>query len=562
MKKKNIFPISLFILVLIGAFLRFYQLGNYPIALFGDEMDIGYHAYSLFKTGQDYLGNFLPIYFQSFGEFRMPLLVYLTSPIVGLFGLSAFSVRFLPAFFGVVNIFLFSLFIWEISKSELKTFLSGLILAILPWHIHFSRAGFDVTLMSTLLLLGFYGLVKSFKKPNFLMLSAVCFGLSTYAYSTATVFLGLMGLIALIIYSKNKFKYQSSTLFKSSIVLAVVLLPFLVSFLKGQSTERFSKINLFKDNKVIEQVITKRAQDNGGGRLFHNKLTAYTSALSQNYLSAFSPEFLFLNGDPNPRHSITGFGVLLMAFAPFLLLGLITLKDNFNLKNKLFLFWLLIAPIPASLTTTGKYHATRLFLMVFPVVYFIVLGIIFTFSKIRSKQIKIGLRFILVAITLFNFAEYWHHYYEHYPKNSWQYFSHGYKEIIQTISKHEKDYDRVVFVTYGPPHVTDLMFWLPLNPTWFHQNYNGQDYQEDIFNNFDGFNIGKYYFGNYDEEVNFLNQLKPTDLVVVKQMSAEVPGDWNWEQDSPENIKVLKTVTEPELNNNYLYLVTAENEKE
>jgi len=48
----------LLLILFLATFLRFWQLDVVPPELFGDELDIGYHAYSLLKTGKDYYGQF------------------------------------------------------------------------------------------------------------------------------------------------------------------------------------------------------------------------------------------------------------------------------------------------------------------------------------------------------------------------------------------------------------------------------------------------------------------------------------------------------------------------
>lgn len=52
-------------ILLLGTFLRFYQLGEIPLGLNQDETAIGYNAYSILQTGRDEYGVFMPLYFKS-----------------------------------------------------------------------------------------------------------------------------------------------------------------------------------------------------------------------------------------------------------------------------------------------------------------------------------------------------------------------------------------------------------------------------------------------------------------------------------------------------------------
>ena len=146
-------------MILLFAFgLRICRLNQ--LELFGDELDVGYHAYSLWTTGRDYLGQKMPFYIHSFSEWRAPLLMYLTAPFVGVLGLNHWGVRLPPLILGIFNILLFYLLVKDLTKDENVGLITALILAITPWHIHYSRAAFEVTLLLFLILLGTLAFLK------------------------------------------------------------------------------------------------------------------------------------------------------------------------------------------------------------------------------------------------------------------------------------------------------------------------------------------------------------------------------------------------------------------
>ena len=100
----NIKKYFIIVLILIFAFIiRLNNLSTTPVALFGDETDIGYQAYSILKTGKRLFRQFFPIYFQSFLNI-MPLQVYLTVPFT-IFGLNEYTVRLPSLIMGILNIF-------------------------------------------------------------------------------------------------------------------------------------------------------------------------------------------------------------------------------------------------------------------------------------------------------------------------------------------------------------------------------------------------------------------------------------------------------------------------
>ncbi|MCL4360317.1 hypothetical protein M1555_03640 [Patescibacteria group bacterium] len=57
-------------IILAGLAVRFFNLAGMPVGLHGDEVSIGYNAYSLLKTGRDQNGNFLPLAIDQFGDWR------------------------------------------------------------------------------------------------------------------------------------------------------------------------------------------------------------------------------------------------------------------------------------------------------------------------------------------------------------------------------------------------------------------------------------------------------------------------------------------------------------
>src|SRR5579864_3396492 len=101
---------SLFFLlgiVLLAAFLRFFQLGVNPPSLTWDEVAWGYNAYSLGIDGRDEFGKFLPYqYLESFGDFKPPVYAYLDSIPIKVFGLNEFATRFPSAFLGTLTVLL------------------------------------------------------------------------------------------------------------------------------------------------------------------------------------------------------------------------------------------------------------------------------------------------------------------------------------------------------------------------------------------------------------------------------------------------------------------------
>ena len=103
--------LTLTIIVLLAAILRFYQLGSNPPSLDWDETSLAYNAYSIIRTGADEYGNAFPLLsIRSFNDSKPPMYVYSLVPSLLLFGKTDFAVRFPSALAGTLTV-LFTYFL-------------------------------------------------------------------------------------------------------------------------------------------------------------------------------------------------------------------------------------------------------------------------------------------------------------------------------------------------------------------------------------------------------------------------------------------------------------------
>jgi len=181
MKIKFLIPI-----LILAAALRLWGLATNPPHLAPDEAALGYNAYSILKTGKDEYGKVLPIIFKSFGDFKPGLYVYLTIPFVAAFGLNEFAVRLPSALAGVAAVWLLYSVLGLLfpGRRGLST-TAAFLLAINPWHIHFSRGAWEANVSLTLTLAGIYFFLRSLREHKYLILSAVFFALTYITYQGA-----------------------------------------------------------------------------------------------------------------------------------------------------------------------------------------------------------------------------------------------------------------------------------------------------------------------------------------------------------------------------------------
>jgi hypothetical protein len=131
----------------------------------------------------------------------------------------------------------------------------------------------------------------------------------------------------------------------------------------------------------------------------------------------------------------------------------------------------LITPVASSLTIDGYNHATRLFLMVYP------LSFIAAYGLANVKYIKL----IFGVILLFEFCRFQNYYWNFYRDQSWRWWHSGYKEAMQYINQNENKYDRVMINNTYEPSLGRFLFWNSRQPVSFKLNDNSNDVVDNSF---------------------------------------------------------------------------------
>ncbi len=511
--------ISLGLVLILAIFIRIWKIDKVPVSLFGDELDVGYQAYSIIKTGRDYMGNPFPLHFHSLAEWRTPLYLYGSIPTVYLFGISPLGVRLPAAIFGVLGVLAMYLLVRQVLKgvshnASLIAIVASFLLAISPWHIQYSRAAFEVTELLFLLLLGIYFFLRSIEKNGAgLWLSVLFLILTAWTYSTAKLFTPLFMATIFLIFRDRIFSFPRMALFKAMAIGVVFGIPLIYSTLFGGGAQRFNYLSIFTDPTMEGDVGFARLNDAqvraryGGGviskavsRIIHNKYTFWGERIIDNYFSAFSFDFFFIRGDINLRHSIEGMGQFYKADIIGMLLGIVFFFFFFKGRKMvaLILFWILIGVIPSSITRDGANHATRLILILPPFIFLISYGLVEAYARISKSTPKYSTIFVVALIVLMagNFLFYQHNYWVHNPWYSERWWHAGFKETFDEIRKVEANYDKIIISNANEPPLIFFLAWNHYPPEVFQKGLD----EEYI----SGFGLlkktGKYYFGQIGEE--------------------------------------------------------------
>lgn len=400
--------IFLILIILLAVLTRLYKLGEVPAGFYVDEAGQGYSAYSLLLTGKDEFGKSLPVVFRSLTDFKTPVYIYLVIPVIKLFGLTAFSVRFPSFLFSILTIPVLYFLIKELLPVSLKKqstvigLISALFLAISPWHILFGRTNFECNVALFFYLAGVLSFYKSLKNPKMLILSALMFAIAIPAYHSQRINTPLT-LIALflrhrqVLLSKNNIKF-----FISGAVLAfIILLPTISVMRTPGFLARASGLNIFSHTRQMPDGYIKDYQG-FAEPLINSSIYLSTREFFSLYFSYLSPRYMFILGDYGPRSSFPELSTFYLWQFPFYLLGLWRLLKQKNIGEfKFFLIMLLlISPIPAAVTR-DPYTTIRALPMVIPQNIIIAFGLVYLFNNTRKKFIFLFVAAMLVTYSLF-----------------------------------------------------------------------------------------------------------------------------------------------------------------
>lgn len=439
-----------------------------PPALNWDEVSIGYNAYSILKTGRDEWNQQFPLHFKSYGEYKLPMQIYASIPGIYFFGLNELGVRITPVVYGTLSVILMFFLGRALFQSQFVGLVAAFLLAISPWHIQLTRASFESSLAAFFVITGVWFLVKGFSSQKWFVISVVPFALSVFTYNSARIFAPLFLLTTLFLYKRQLSRYRKFVI-TSLVLFIVLLLPLTPYLLSGERSARYKLVSITDDPGLIPRINENRGNSKlpkPFPRIIHNKITYIGFYFTKNYLSHFTPQFLFISGAPHKQHHVQNMGQLYYFQAPFLIIGLIGL---FSFKEKfknLLLVWVLLAFIPVSVTGDSIPHALRTLIAAPAFQLISAFGFFVFINWFRKKRqfVKIILPVSLIILIVFEFSKYLYNYYEIYPKaysRDWQY---GNKQVVNYIITHQDDYDLVVSTRhYGEPHMFTL-FYLNYDP--------------------------------------------------------------------------------------------------
>ncbi|MCH7729947.1 glycosyltransferase family 39 protein [Patescibacteria group bacterium] len=467
----------LLLVFLLAFFLRTYRLSTFPFGFHADEVRVGWNAYSILKTGKDDRGNKFALYYNTFGDFRPTGIFYLTIPSIAVFGTNEFAVRFPSALFGALTVIPLYLFVKELAKKKKSNInhwplavTAGALLAVSPWHISVSRATSEVVVALFLALFGLYFFLRLLneQKLKHALASIALVATSYFFYHTVRV-LAPIFIAAIILYS---WKIISKTKIKK-VILGVLGVLFIITLLFIQNKEargRFSQVSIFSDLDVQYELSRMPFEEGPNkvfiARLFHNKPSVYARHFINEYAKYFSSNFFLEDTTPKPtRYQTVGVGLLTYVGALLFVLGLVTIAQRKN--SALPLLLLLLAPIPAAMTTEDAPNLHRALFMLPFISIIAAYGIGFLHSLTKKGKSVVIFAFLLLTFNLIFFL---HMYFVHNKIHLPLYRNVGAKELALLLNEVQDNYDKIILTNIPDDPYPWIAFFTGRDPRIFNQD--------------------------------------------------------------------------------------------
>ncbi len=493
---KNSIKILLLIIILLAAILRIYKLDQVPPSLNWDEVAAGYNAYTIANWGRDEWGKFLPLVFTSFRDDKHPVHIYLTAPIVKMFGLSDFTARLPGAIVGILSVIIIFFLAKILFKSNLVGLLSALFLAVSSYHLHFSRGLWEVNFALFFFILGLLLFYLALQKKDWLIsLSFLSFGLSILSYHSSKIVVPPIVLLLILFYFKDLKKLSLN--FYTAILIFIVFIALLFIDQRLLGIARIQQTEFSKD--IIEKTQTFQKTK--------NHILGFSEIVLNQYQTHFTPQYLFISGDQNPRNSVKTNGEFYKIDTLFIFVGLLYLLKMRSKVTLIIFAWLLLAPIPSSLVS-GAPNATRAVFMVgsLHLIAAFGAGSLLNWFKGRLKVVVLLVLLTLLSMQVYIFLNY---YFNVYPKKDaidWQY---GMKQSAEFVKSHPEYTEVYVTDIRSQPYIFYLFYLKTSLPEYLNsvvynrleesKSYNTVSYFENSFLTEEGQRKRvNFYFGGWD----------------------------------------------------------------
>jgi 4-amino-4-deoxy-L-arabinose transferase-like glycosyltransferase len=212
-------------IVLVAVFFRLALINGVPSGCFTDEAAIGLFTKSMLAKGVE-KGSLLPVVLSG-ATYHPCLTVYPAAVVFRAFGAGITQLRIVSAIIGILAVPAFY-FLIRYFMGPFMALCGAFLLAVMRWHVNFSRIGFDTILPVTLLILVLYFVIRAYRerKTADFALAGFTIAASQYTYVSARLVFAWLAICLVYVTAKDR-KFLRENL-KKIILMAAVMLVFLL----------------------------------------------------------------------------------------------------------------------------------------------------------------------------------------------------------------------------------------------------------------------------------------------------------------------------------------------
>lgn len=524
MKLKKTHFLLLAILV-VSLFLRFYRLDQNLPEIYADET--GHYLHNLNVNINGRLLSFAWI-----------------------FGLNPLGTRAAAAFYSSFIPLAVFFLARRLSKSSITPLLTALLTSLLPWSFIIARIGYaQISALVISVALSVIFFLKS-KKLVDQIISITFLLVSTYLYPSMVVIAPFIFLL------QGYYLYKEITPSQKPRIIGILFISFLVAlslfFFKYRGFDIASRgmdLAIWRDPNTTHFSDKYRAlswasepdlfsfflpSEALAAPLVYNRLTANFSIFTRNYLSFFSPDFLFLKGDPILRHSTGQFGVFYPFLLPFILYGAYRFFLTAKPKAKhLFLVWILVSPLPAAITKDGSGYLLRVITLLPFLTYFAALGITDSLSWFKTKWLRLPYVLGLSLVGIYSAYAFFFSYFHVYPYQleTARSYEYGFKALSDF--QVEKDGASLLIIWDGYYPQYHFYFWQKLPES----DYRGLVFEDIVVGESHFYHPAPnlYFVNPYTtgDVLEFIDMHQPDYLVLPDRYFVKYPTDLVPEDEQP-----------------------------
>ena len=303
-------------------------LGTSPPGLHNDEASIAYNAWTIAHGGTDQFGVSWPLLFRDFGDYKSPVSTYPLAPFTLVFPLSATLVRMPSAVAGILLAFAAAVLAWRLTRSRTVALLVMLEAAFEPWFFHTARIDLEADLFTVLCVVVALAALAGggARRWGSCALAGVALACAPLGAQPGRY---IAAVVVLLVVATH---LRATTWRHLALVAAPVAASTLVVLAgtAGAATARLSDVSVFHGRTIPAGIV----------------------AWIANYPQYLGPDFLFVHGDPNLRHSTGFMGLLFVTAVPVIAAGIVRCVRRWREPlARLALVGLLVAPLGPALTT-------------------------------------------------------------------------------------------------------------------------------------------------------------------------------------------------------------------